>query len=79
MKRSMEWAALAAAALLAGLAWAVDPASAVSGEAALDTRTLCAAVLADDTELDSRSFTVDLSDGIGLNTKRIVGTAILVR
>jgi hypothetical protein len=72
-------AALAAAALLAGSGLAEAPAIAASNELALDTRTLSVAVLTEDAGLDSRSFTVDLSDDIRLNTKKIVGTAILVK
>jgi hypothetical protein len=72
-------AALAAAALAAGRGLAVAPSTAVSEEAVVDTRTRCAAFLEEDAGLDSRSFTVDLSDGIRLNTKKIVGTMIMVR
>lgn len=54
-------AALAAGALLAGLAGA--EVSAVSSEALLDTR----------------SFTTDWSAAQRLNTKKIVGTMIVVR
>jgi hypothetical protein len=75
----MRRAALAAAALLAGWIRADAPASAVSEERLLDTRSLSAAVPGNGAELDSRGFTVDWSDGIRLNTKKIVGTAILVR
>jgi hypothetical protein len=83
MKQTFAWkkraAALAAAALLAGPGSAEAPSTAVSEEAVVDTRTLCAAVLAEEAGLDSRSFTVDLSDAIRLNTKKVVGMSLLVK
>jgi hypothetical protein len=73
-------AVIAAAALLAGPGLAGAPSSAVSlVELTLDTRTLSAAVLAEETGVDARSFTVDLSDEILLNTKIPLGTMILLR
>jgi hypothetical protein len=73
-------AALAAAALLTAPGLAGDySTTAVSGEAVMDTRTRCAAFLAEDEALDSRSFTVDLSDDIRLNTKKIAGTMIMFK
>jgi hypothetical protein len=80
MRKTMVCAAaLAAAVLVAGVGVADAPAAAVSNEAAVDTRTRCAALLAEDAGLDSRGFTAELSDGIRLNTKKIVGTMIMVR
>jgi len=70
-------AALAAGALLAGLAGA--EVSAVSSEAPLDTRAISAVADAEERELDTRSFTTDWSAAQRLNTKKIVGTTIVVR
>ena len=70
-------AALAAGALLAGLAGA--EVSAVSSEALLDTRSISAVTDVEDQELDTRSFTTDWSAAQRLNTKKIVGTTIVVR
>jgi hypothetical protein len=58
------------AALLAGAVRAEGPASA---EATLDTRTQGADALAEDTVLDARDLTFDVSDDIRLNTKKIRG------
>ena len=70
-------AALAAGTLLAGLAGA--EVTAVSDAAAVDTRSLSAVADVDDQDLDTRSFTVDWSLPHRLNTKRILGTMILLR
>ena len=70
-------AALAAGALLAGLAGA--EVSAVSSEAPLDTRAISAVADAEERDLDTRSFTTDWSAAQRLNTKKIIGTAIVVR
>ena len=74
-------AALAAGALLAGLAGAEVSAevSAVSSEAPLDTRSISAVADAEERDLDTRSFTTDWSAARRLNTKKIVGTTIVVR
>ncbi|MFA7172936.1 MAG: hypothetical protein WC340_05900 [Kiritimatiellia bacterium] len=45
----------------------------------LDTRTMSRVVDVDDKSLDSRSYTIDWSIAGTLNTKRIIGTTILVR
>ena len=71
-------AALAAGALLAGLAGA-EVSSAVSSEALLDTRSISAVADAEERDLDTRSFTTDWSAAQRLNTKKIVGTTIVVR
>jgi len=70
-------AALAAGTLLAGLAGA--EVTAVSDAAAVDTRSLSAVADVDDQDLDTRSFTVDWSLPHRLNTKRILGTMLLMR
>lgn len=70
-------AALAAGVLLAGLAGA--QVSAVSTETALNTRSLSAVAAAEDQATDTRSFTIDWSEQRKLNTKKIVGTTIMVR
>ena len=69
--------ALAAGALLAGLAGA--EVTAVSDAAALDTRSLSRVTDVEEQELDTRSFTTDWSAAQRLNTKKIVGTMIVVR
>ncbi len=69
--------ALAAGALLAGLAGA--EVTAVSDAAALDTRSISAVADAEERDLDTRSFTTDWSAARKLNTKKIVGTTIVVR
>ena len=69
--------ALAAAALLALGAGA--EVTALSDTAALDTRSLSAVADVDAQELDTRSFTVDWSASRRLNTKRILGTMMLLR
>jgi len=69
--------ALAAGALLAGLAGA--EVTAVSDAAALDTRSLSIVTDVEEQDLDTRSFTTDWSAAQRLNTKKIVGTAIVVR
>ena len=66
-----------AAALLAGLAGA--EVSAVSSDAPLDTRSLSIVTDEEERDLDTRSFTTDWSAARRLNTKKIVGTAILIR
>ncbi len=45
----------------------------------LDTRTMSQVVDVDDKPLDSRSYTIDWSVEGSLNTKRIIGTLILIR
>ena len=70
-------AALAAGALLAGLAGA--EVSAVSSDAPLDTRSLSIVTDVEEQDLDTRSFTTDWSAAQRLNTKKIVGTTIVVR
>ena len=65
------------AVLLAGLAGA--EVTAVSDAAAVDTRSLSAVADVDDQDLDTRSFTVDWSLPHRLNTKRILGTMLLMR
>ena len=50
-----------------------------SAETTLDTRSLSQAVVVEDQDLDSRSYTVDWSDESTLNTEEIVGTLLLLR
>jgi len=69
--------ALAAGALLAGLAGA--EVTAVSDAAALDTRSLSRVTDVEEQELDTRSFTEDWSGPVKLNTKMRSGTMVLVR
>ncbi|MDX9868502.1 MAG: hypothetical protein RBT78_11305 [Kiritimatiellia bacterium] len=70
-------AALAAGALLAGLAGA--EVIAYSDAVPLDTRSIFAGTDAEDQPLNSRSFDVDWSDARKLDTRKIVGTMILMR
>jgi hypothetical protein len=65
------------AVLLAGLAGA--EVSAVSSDAPLDTRSLSIVTDVEEQDLDTRSFTTDWSAARRLNTKKIVGTTIVVR
>jgi len=69
--------ALAAGALLAGLAGA--EVTAVSDAAALDTRSLSRVTDVEEQELDTRGFTEDWSGPVKLNTKMRSGTMVLVR
>ena len=67
---------LAAGMLLAGTICAeVTGASAITS---LDTRSLTQAAVVEDKNLDSRSYTIDWSQAGRLNTKKIVGTLLLV-
>ena len=54
-------------------------ATALSGDASLDTRSLSAVASVEDSSADTRTHTVDWSDARKLNTKKIIGTMILVR
>ncbi|MDD4101904.1 MAG: hypothetical protein PHU80_04650 [Kiritimatiellae bacterium] len=54
-------------------------ATALSGEASLDTRSLSAIAAAEDSSADTRTHTVDWSAAGKLNTKKILGTMILMR
>ena len=54
-------------------------ATALSGEASLDTRSISAIASAEDQAADTRTHTVDWSDAGKLNTKKIVGTMLLMR
>jgi hypothetical protein len=53
--------------------------SAVSDEALLDTRMLSRVAVIDDQDLDTRSYSVDLSDDAPLNTRKIIGTLIVIQ
>jgi hypothetical protein len=77
MRTKTTTLALAAALLLAGLAGA--EVSAVSGDAALNTRSFSAIAAEEDQGLDTRGFTVDWSAARKLNTKKIRGTMMLLR
>ncbi|MDD4623152.1 MAG: hypothetical protein PHG71_07940 [Kiritimatiellae bacterium] len=71
---AMLWMALALLASGAGA-----EATALSGDASLDTRSLSAVASVEDSSADTRTHTVDWSDARKLNTKKIIGTMILVR
>ena len=66
-----------ALALLASGAGA--EATALSDETSLDTRSLSAVASAEDAAADTRTHTVDWSAARKLNTKKILGTALLLR
>ncbi|MDA3925640.1 MAG: hypothetical protein PF904_13155 [Kiritimatiellae bacterium] len=53
--------------------------SAVSDDALLDTRMLSSVVVIENQDLDTRSYTVDLSDGAPLNTQKIIGSLIIIQ
>ena len=82
MKRKMEtrnaiMVLLTAATLLAGTICA--EVTGVSAITSLDTRSLTQAVVAEDENMDTRSCTMDWSQETRLNTKKIVGTLLLLR
>ena len=77
MRMNVMMVAFTAVELLAGLAGA--EVSAVSSEALLDTRSLSRVTDVEEQDLDTRSFTTDWSAARRLNTKKIVGTTIVVR
>ena len=72
-------ALLAAGTLLATGVGATVTNVAFSAEMPLDTRSLSQAVVFEDKNLDSRSYTIDWSEESILNTKKIVGTLLLLR
>lgn len=55
------------------------PWSAVSGDTPLNTVSFAAETNTADEELDTRTYTEDESDAMRLNTKRIIGTLMLMR
>ena len=77
MKKTQGMILGMALALLASGAGA--EATALSGEASLDTRSISAVVSTEDAPVDTRTHTVDWSDAGKLNTKKIVGTMLLMR
>ena len=77
MRMNVMMVAFTALELLAGLAGA--EVSAVSSDAPLDTRSLSIVTDVEEQDLDTRSFTTDWSAAQRLNTKKIVGTTIVVR
>lgn len=83
--KTMKWISkgtnmlAAAVMLLAVSAGALEPVSALSGAAAVDTRTMSRVLDVDDKPLDSRSYTIDWSIAGTLNTKKIIGTILLIR
>jgi hypothetical protein len=76
-KNVIMTAALAAGLLLAG--WAVAQVSAVSEDAALDTRSFSSAAAIENAAADTRTHTKEWSIARKLNTKKIIGTTIMVR
>jgi len=76
-KNVIMTAAFAAAGLLAG--WAGAQVSAVSGNVALDTRSFSSVAAFEDTAADTRTHTTEWSAARKLNTKKILGTLILMR
>lgn len=66
-----------ALALMASRAGA--EATALSGETLLDTRSLSVVAATEDQAADTRTHTVDWSVARKLNTKKILGTAMLLR
>ena len=54
-------------------------ATALSEETSLDTRSLSAVASVEDAAADTRTHTVDWSAARKLNTKKIIGTMILMR
>ena len=54
-------------------------ATALAEEVSLDTRSISVVATAEDSSADTRTHTTDWSAARKLNTKKIVGTMILVR
>ncbi|HOR97710.1 MAG TPA: hypothetical protein P5125_00485 [Kiritimatiellia bacterium] len=79
MRQMTRMAAFVAMVLLAVRIGAMDPVSEVSAAAPLDTRSIFVERAAEDQTLNSRSFDVDWSEMRKLNTKKIVGTVMLMR
>ncbi|MDD4018367.1 MAG: hypothetical protein PHV28_10540 [Kiritimatiellae bacterium] len=77
-KTNVAMLGMAAGLLLAGWGGA-QVMSAESDEAALDTRSLSAVASVEDAAADTRTHTEDWSGAVKLNTKKIIGTMILVR
>jgi hypothetical protein len=77
-KNVIMTAAFAVAGLLAAVAVA-QSSSAVSDAVSLDTRSLSAMTDDADQNLDTRSHTTGWSAARKLNTKKIRGTALLIR
>jgi hypothetical protein len=73
MRKTLIFAAAGTAA-----AWLVADAV-VSNEIALDTRTLGAGGTATEAPVDTRGLTIDVSDDIRLNTRKIFGTLFFLR
>ena len=69
----------AALLLLAVSSGAADVFVGYSSEVDLDTRTQSRVVAEEDKPLDSRSYTIDWSIAGTLNTKRIIGTQLLIK
>jgi hypothetical protein len=78
MRMNMMTVALAAAGLLLA-GWAGAQVSDVSGNVALDTRSHSAVANVTDQDLDTRTYTEEWSAARKLNTKKIIGTLILMR
>lgn len=74
-------AALAAGTLIALGVGATDTVTvtAESADVALDTRSLSRVTALEEDDLDTRSYTVDWSEARTLNTKKIMGTLLLMR
>ncbi len=53
--------------------------SAVSEDALLDTRMLSSIVVIENQDLDTRSYSVDVSAVAPLNTRKIIGTLIILQ
>jgi hypothetical protein len=78
MRMNMMTVALAAAGLLLA-GWAGAQVSDVSENVALDTRSHSAVANVTDQDLDTRTYTEEWSAARKLNTKKIIGTLILMR
>jgi hypothetical protein len=78
MRKNMLMVAFAAAGLLL-VGWAGAQVSDVSGSVALNTRSFSSVTSVADASADTRTHTEDWSAARKLNTKKIVGTLILMR
>jgi len=68
---------LAAVTLLAGLATAQT--AGYSGDAVVDTRSLSRVAAAEDDALDTRSYAADWSAPLKLDTRKPLGTMLLLK
>ncbi|MDD2600874.1 MAG: hypothetical protein PHO37_16900 [Kiritimatiellae bacterium] len=80
--KTIKWikaVTLVAVLLLAVSSKATDAVAGYSGEVELDTRSMSRVLDVDAKPIDSRSYTIEWSIVGTLNTKKIIGTHLLIR